>query len=538
MDLALITSNNRPLINDPNSFMRETIRGSVDDIFVQKEAVKFEQVFVNSRRREIILIDGRPGSGKSTLIMKVTKDWADGKILQDFKIFILVILRHFRDVKKLSLKDILGEYFDDITTRAVENIIRETDGKGVCLAFDGLDEYSTKLFSERNSFVMNVISGRDLRNATVYMTSRPATSNQVKSNFNLNRHIEIIGFTEASKNLFIDKQFKSDATKAQRLKNYLKDSPNIDKMCYLPLHLAMVIFLHEHDSGEGQFLPKSETGLYYAFTIQTIYRDVAKRMENPEDLMYEYEIDQFDDLDEKERNIFTKICKLAFNATVEQKQVYSTKEVKKVVNSSDLRESTSLGLLVVNTASRVRATPTAAYSFIHLTHQEFLAAVYLVYYATDSDQLELVKEHAHKEYMWVTWKFFCGLHATKKEESNKEEGKKDASVLQSAFNTIAEANLSSGLASLSMIHCAHESQTPLLCTNLLTKLGGVVNVKDIKLHPSDCMSISSVLVNAPGDPRELDFSYCHFGPTGIETLVQLFKEKQDSLVFPGIHTLR
>ena len=49
VDLALIKSNNQPLVNDPNSFTRETIRGSVDDIYLQKDAISFDQVFVKSK---------------------------------------------------------------------------------------------------------------------------------------------------------------------------------------------------------------------------------------------------------------------------------------------------------------------------------------------------------------------------------------------------------------------------------------------------------------------------------------------------------
>jgi len=541
VDLALIKSNNRPLVNDPNSFTRETLRGSVDDIYLQKDAVSFDQVFVESKGREIILIDGRPGCGKTTLITKVTKDWADGKILQNFKLFILVVLRQLRDIGKLTLREILGEYFDDITSARVEDVIRETDGTGVCIAFDGLDEYSSELFKQDN-FVLNVITGRDLKNSTVYMTSRPATSIDVKTRIKLDRHIEIIGFTESSKSLFIDKQFGSDTVKADKLKEYLKKSPNIDRMCYLPLHLAMVIYLHEHDSGEGRFLPNSETDLYYDFTIHSIYRDITKKTinPNPNDLAYEYELDSFDDLEEKDKELFIKICKLALEATINQKQVHTGKEVKKILQSTDLRESSSLGLLVVNKASKKRALPTATYNFIHLTHQEFLAAVHLVYYTSESERLKLVNEHAKKEHMWVTWKFFCGLHVQKSHDNLEQDAKESESLpaFLKTFDVIVSNNLRSGLASLNMVHCAHESQEPLLCSNLLSKLKGELNVKDIKLHTSDCFSIGSVLVNAPNDARELDFSYCHFGPPGIEALMQPFKKKPESLTLTNAHTLR
>ena len=529
VDLALIKSNNRPLVNDPNSFTRETISGSVDDIYLQKDAISFDQVFVKSKGREIVLIDGRPGCGKTTLITKVTKDWAEGKILQTFELFVLVVLRQFRDTKKLTLRNILGDYFDDITSAMVEDVIRQTDGAGVCIAFDGLDEYSSELFKGDN-FVLNVITRKVLKNATVYLTSRPYTSNNVKTRIKLDRHIEIIGFTESSKSLFIDKQFGSGTVEAEKLKEYLKKFPNIDRMCYLPLHLAMVIYLHEYDSGEGRFLPNSETELYYDFTIQTIYRDIAKNVANPNDLP-QHEFCDFNDLENKNKELFILICKLAFEATVNQKKVYTGKEAKAILKSTDLRESSSLGLLVVNKASRKRAYPIATYTFLHLTHQEFLAAVHLIYYTSDSERLKLVKEHANKEHMWVAWKFFCGLHAQKSCNDSELHGETSESLVAflPSFDIIVNNNLHSGLASLNMVRCAHESQEPLLCSSLLSKLKGELNVKDIKLHTSDCFSIGSVLVNAPNDARELDFSYCHFGPHGIAALVQPFSEKLESL---------
>lgn len=73
----------------------------------KKERINFDLVFpkkLASSQRFVCLIEGRPGCGKSSLITKVSKDWSEGKILQDINVFILVCLRQFVGKADLFLK--------------------------------------------------------------------------------------------------------------------------------------------------------------------------------------------------------------------------------------------------------------------------------------------------------------------------------------------------------------------------------------------------------------------------------------------------
>ncbi len=49
-----------------------------------------------------------------------------------------------------------------------------------------------------------------------------------------------------------------------------------------------------------------------------------------------------------------------------------------------------------------------AYTFLHLTFQEYLAAYHLSKLPL-KEQIEVIGKHGKKSHMQVVWKFFCGL---------------------------------------------------------------------------------------------------------------------------------
>ena len=91
-----------------------TIRGDVDDILENKEVAQYEETFREHKEGEVVLIEGRPGSGKTTLVRKITQDWAQGKlILQEARYVFLVTLREVNYSKKdESLSDIIDIFYD------------------------------------------------------------------------------------------------------------------------------------------------------------------------------------------------------------------------------------------------------------------------------------------------------------------------------------------------------------------------------------------------------------------------------------------
>ncbi len=97
---------------------------------------------------KFLLLEGRPGSGKTTLVRKVSKDWAEGKpFLKGAELVFLVSLRLLSKKADTKLEDILEVCNSEIKNREeVSKGIEKAEGKGVCFIFDGLDEYKEREF--------------------------------------------------------------------------------------------------------------------------------------------------------------------------------------------------------------------------------------------------------------------------------------------------------------------------------------------------------------------------------------------------------
>ena len=94
INLALIRT--EQAIDFNKEFLRQTIHGSVDDIMKDKDDIKYDEVFTEVEEGARLVFEGRPGCGKTTMMNKVSQDWANGKIFASSLLF-LVHLRRFRN---------------------------------------------------------------------------------------------------------------------------------------------------------------------------------------------------------------------------------------------------------------------------------------------------------------------------------------------------------------------------------------------------------------------------------------------------------
>ncbi len=75
INLGLVETSGQPLKSD------FSIRGDADDVLAKKTQVEYKEVFELYERKKKLLIVGRPGSGKTTLVHKLIRDWSAGKVL-------------------------------------------------------------------------------------------------------------------------------------------------------------------------------------------------------------------------------------------------------------------------------------------------------------------------------------------------------------------------------------------------------------------------------------------------------------------------
>ena len=391
VDLALI-HNYRHHVSDNYDY---SVRGDMDDILGKKRKVNYRDVFSNTGNNLLILLEGRPGCGKTTLTHKITKDWARGPdILKGAQELFLVPLRILASKNIDSLSDILKIiYHNREMSRKIVNKLDNNDGEGACFIIDGLDEYKER--DNPDNVIYQLINKEYLTKAVIIVASRPVGTVNVRGR--ASKRVEVLGFSKDQIKVYMEAySFKDEINSVSRLEAFLKDHVNVHHMCYLPVHAAMICYIYDNCDGE---IPSTETKIYELFTLLTIKRMLKWNNDSTK-------ITSLRMLEGSLHKSFDNICRLAFDMTVSSKQAVLENDIKSHL-SDDVPSIHSLGLVTIDSTARLLDFE-HLYSFLHLTFQEFLAAFHLTT-LDEETQLITVREHISKNEFIVVWKFYCGL---------------------------------------------------------------------------------------------------------------------------------
>ena len=500
INLALIRT--EQAIDFNKEFLRQTIRGSIDDIMKDKDDINYDEVFTEVEEGARLVFEGRPGCGKTTMMNKVSQDWAKWKIFPSSLLF-LVHLRRLENRSDVDLETVLRSTpvkFSDEEFQQICIQLESSEGKGVVFALDGLDEYCPEKKNYKLIFIHKLIKGEVLPKSIVIVASRPAASQKYRRN--ATKCIEVLGFLKQQIYQYIDSYFLVDEDKVFGLRTYLEHHPNVMHMCYLPLHMAMVAYLYDI---EGASLPQTETEIYKHFTLSTLLRSIRKR--SGVDLDEEFGLTCFEDLSPDDKIMFHLILELAFQATVvKPRQVFSADDIQKFFNkqpSNTGNDESSLGLVVVDRYF-VKYGLKEIYTFLHLTFQEYLAACRIVQLSSE-DQQKLITKYGNDKKLGVVWKFYCGMTQFSDEQKMHN------------FERLFESTKSDVLLQL---HCAHESQQDILCTHMVKSYDSKILLNTPSLNPADFTALGYVLTCSNVPATELAITSCNVGPEGLSALAK------------------
>ena len=235
----------------------------------------------------VVLIEGKPGMGKTTYCKKVVFDWASGKHATGncFANIVIVLLIKCRDVQSglwEAIEDQLlpREVGEDQRERFFD-FIRHNQSN-VLLVLDGLDEVSEKklpMFSE-------IIQGRVLPNCRVVATARHEAGVKVRKY--CDTLLEVEGFTREDVETFIRNYFKAQQNLAEQLIEHLYVDRKLYEILTNPLNTALLCLVYEDLNG---VFPESRTKLYMEIVecVLRRYRTKQQLPENGEDLVDLYE---------------------------------------------------------------------------------------------------------------------------------------------------------------------------------------------------------------------------------------------------------
>ena len=395
--------------SDPKHY---ALSGDADKVIAKKEKIEYSEVFGEYKSSELVLVEGRPGSGKTTLVYKIIKDWTNGLVLREADLVFLITLRFAnKSAGKVFPFDLYGQLkCGDEELKALAGEMERQDGEGVCFLVDGLDEYHCQ--DKDSSIVYQLLDKSYLSKSMVIMTSRPAAAAGLKNKL-VTKRIETFGFSKEQILEYIDNfpfsnsslEPRSDCSYSSGLKEHLDSHPSVFHMCFLPVHAAIISFLYQSKGGN---IPATQTKIYEEFTRSMILRHLRRQDED-------IKISSLKELEGEAKKNFDALCFLAYSMSTREVQVISREELSREyaldVSSDD---SWSLGLVTVNSTAQLSGM-NKLYTFLHLTFQEFLSAYYIASLDTEK-QVELFTTNSDV-FLELTLSetfatFLCGLVKT------------------------------------------------------------------------------------------------------------------------------
>ena len=130
------------------------------------------------------------------LSWELCRQWAEGKMLQDRDIVVMLQLRKTSVRETTNLSDLF--YMDNNTIKQeVLDYVTRVHGRGVFFLLEGYDELSEDHRTD-GSILNRLLIGKCLPKATIMITSRPLASDTLCCEFknSIDQHIEVVGFND------------------------------------------------------------------------------------------------------------------------------------------------------------------------------------------------------------------------------------------------------------------------------------------------------------------------------------------------------
>ncbi|XP_063339162.1 NACHT, LRR and PYD domains-containing protein 12-like [Pelmatolapia mariae] len=333
----------------------------------------------------VVLTNGVAGVGKTFSVQKFTLDWAEGLENQHVSVVVLLSFRELNLIRdeQYSLLELLHVFHPTLQKVTAEKLAVSQ----LLFIFDGLDESRLSLdFTNRkllsdvtqkssvSQLLTNLIQGNLLPSALVWITSRPAAANQIPPTC-VDRLTEVRGFTDAQKEEYFRRRF-SDEELSSRIISHMKTSRSLHIMCRIPVFCWITATVLEHmlTTEQRGELPKTLTDMYSHFLLVQTKRKKNKYHEGHETSPQE--------LTEADREVLLKLGRLAFEHLEKGNIMFYQEDLEQC--GLDVTEASVYSGVCTEIFKRecvIFQKP--VYCFVHLSIQEFLAAVYMFHCFTN-----------------------------------------------------------------------------------------------------------------------------------------------------------
>ncbi|CAK6982851.1 NLR family CARD domain-containing protein 3-like [Scomber scombrus] len=344
--------------------------------------IRQEDIFKASPGRDepirTVMTKGVAGIGKTVLTQKFTLDWAEDKANQDIHFTFPFTFRELNVLKekKYSLVELVHHFF----TETKEAGICRFEEFQVVFIFDGLDEcrlpldfHNTEILTDVTEstsvdvLLTNLIRGKLLPSARLWITTRPAAANQIPPEC-VGMVTEVRGFTDPQKEEYFRKRFR-DEEQARTIISHIKTSRSLHIMCHIPVFCWITATVLEDvlKSREGGELPKTLTEMYIHFLV------LQSKLKN---VKYDGGAETDPHWNKTSRKMIESLGKLAFEQLQKGNLIFYESDLTEC--GIDIRAASVYSGVFTQVFKEERGLyQDKVFCFVHLSLQEFLAALHV-----------------------------------------------------------------------------------------------------------------------------------------------------------------
>ncbi|CAL8407031.1 unnamed protein product [Arctogadus glacialis] len=502
-----------------------------------------------NKSNRTILTTGVAGIGKTILTHKFTLDWAEGNANHDIDFTFLLTFRKLNLLTKeeFSLVELIHHFFG------------ETKDAGICrydlfqvvFILDGLDEFRIPLDFECTQILTdvtksttvdvlltNLIRGELLPSARIWITTRPAAANQIPDDC-VDMVTEVRGFTDPQKEEYFRKRFK-DEKQASTIISNIKKSRSLHIMCHIPVFCWIIATVLE----KVEETPKTLTQMYSQFL-----RVQSKQA----DRKYRSKGEKHPQWSSQSRDIIFKLGELAFKQLVKGNLIFYEEDLADC--GIDIKAaSVYSGVFTQIFKEDCVLYHHKVFCFVHLSLQEFLAALYvfmsfintgvnrlsekpaisgedklLLFYQSAVDKA-LQSKNGHLD---LFLRFLLGLSLESNQEVLQGLLGKTRSISQTNKETVSYIKKKIGgklspERSINLFHCLNELNDHSLVEEIQQSLtSGSLSTES--LSPAQWSALAFILLTSEGELDVFDLRKYSASEEGLLRLLPVVKASKTSL---------
>uniref|UniRef100_A0A3B5KZB7 NACHT domain-containing protein n=1 Tax=Xiphophorus couchianus TaxID=32473 RepID=A0A3B5KZB7_9TELE len=323
-----------------------------------------------------VMTKGVAGIGKTVLTQKFTLDWAEDKAHQNIQFIFPFTFRELNVLKekKFSLVELVHHFFSETKE------ICSFEHFQVLFIFDGLDEsrlpldfHNKEILTDATEstsvdvLLTNLIRGKLLPSALLWITTRPAAANQIPPQC-VGMVTEVRGFNDPQKEEYFRKRFR-DKEQASRIISHMKTSRSLHIMCHIPVFCWITATVLEDvlETREGGELPRTLTEMYIHFlVVQTKVKKVK----------YDGGAETDPHWSPESRKMIESLGKLAFEQLQKGNLIFYESDLTEC--GIDIRAASVYSGVFTQIFKEERGLyQDKVFCFVHLSVQEFLAALHI-----------------------------------------------------------------------------------------------------------------------------------------------------------------